>query len=560
MKRLVRARPREAAVRTRRARGFTMIEMLAALALAAVMIAGITTMTSASLDDTRAQQAALYQARLAAAARQLVQQNYAQLAQATTGGPVVVGLDTPGPYQLASYLSGTPGQTNPYGQTPCLLIYGANPAGSVQALLVTEGGRTIADPDLGYIAANAGQGGGAIQALNNPGGAAMGAYGGWTIAQPNPGNATCSGTRTGTGHLASLVTSEAAQSQNTDYLYRVAVPGDPTANAMQVPIVLANTQADFGTCGQLGAVAADVAGNVLSCETGPSGAVQWLPQASYQWRAPVADAASLASLANPQAGDVAMTLQTDRAYTYNGKTWQALAVDENGQLTLGNTAVSGTSCGPNPASGTLVTTDSQGLVLSCQQTTDANGNPAILWEPQAAIQPGTTITGCTMIMESAGAGDYLQCSGPPSTNYNDPNFYTQNAANGTFSYAVTETVTLNKAGVIVASTWAHMNDGSCTGTPSNSAQLSQDIDILDNSKNTLAHTESQSPTLNNDSGGINNSLTQAAPAGTYNVVVTTNWATYNGITTPWTSSFCGENSVNIPNTPVAAGWTVNTYY
>jgi hypothetical protein len=42
--------------------------------------------------------------------------------------------------------------------------------------------------------------------------------------------------------------------------------------------------------------------------------------------------------------------------------------------------------------------------------------------------------------------------------------------------------------------------------------------------------------------------------------VTTNWATYNVINTPWTSSYCGASNQTVPNTPVAAGWSINSYY
>jgi hypothetical protein len=104
-----------------------------------------------------------------------------------------------------------------------------------------------------------------------------------------------------------------------------------------------------------------------------------------------------------------------------------------------------------------------------------------------------------------------------------------------------------------------MNDGTCGGPPGNRAQLSQSVDIRDASNTVIAHTESQTPTLLDDSGGINNALAQAGAGGTYTIVVTTNWATYAGISTPWVSSFCGSSGT-IQNTPVAAGWTINSYY
>lgn len=118
--------------------------------------------------------------------------------------------------------------------------------------------------------------------------------------------------------------------------------------------------------------------------------------------------------------------------------------------------------------------------------------------------------------------------------------------------------------MISASSWAHMNDGVCEGNgvmgTGHNAQESQSLDVFDSSGNTLSHTESMGPTLKDDSGGINNTLNTAQNAGTYTVQVTTNWATYAGITTPWTSSYCDTAGNPISNSPLVAGWSVNTYY
>lgn len=531
----------------RGSRGFTMIEMLVALALAAIMIAGLAGMVNASLGDMRAQQAALYQSQLTVAARQLVAQNYTALASAvTTSTPVVAKLSGT-PYALSAYLPATAGSLNAYGQTPCLLIYPGATAGSLQALLVTEGGTTIADSELGYIAANAGAGGGSIPSLNNAGGAAMGAYGSWKVAAPNPGGASCSGKKTGVGHLASLVTYNATQSQNTDYLYRVAVPGDASANTMQVPIVLA-PQTAYAGCATLGAVAADAQGEVLNCEGD-----LWVPQASFHWRGSVPAAASLTAVTLPLQGDVIMTEATQRAYTYNGTQWQALAVNEAGNLDLGNTQTVGADCIPDAASTTAVTTNATGQVLSCQ-----SGK----WQTQSQIEPASSSNSCTVLMATPGASDYANCAPPPSTNYYASPF-SYSSGDGTFTYQVTLPVTLTKPGIIVTASWAHLNDGTCKGASSSNqaqAQISQSLDVYDSAGNDLAHTESEGPTLSNDSGGINNTLTQAGKPGNYSIVVTTNWATYNLISTPWISSYCGTSNQTIPNTPVATGWSINTYY
>jgi prepilin-type N-terminal cleavage/methylation domain-containing protein len=536
---------------TARQAGFTMVETLAALAIAALMIAGLVAMINTSLEDTRGQQAALYQAQMAKAARQLIAQNSAALLSAASlTVPVVVPLSG-SPYQLATFLPTSVPQksTNAYGQTPCLLVY-KNNLGGLQGLLVTEGGSVIPDPQLGYIAANSGEGGGSIPKTNNASGAALGAFGAWSVATPDPANLSCSGTKTGVGHLASEIFTGANQAQNTDYLYRVSVPGDTSANAMQVPIILAQ-QTDYTACtATAGSIAADASSNVVSCRNG-----EWEPISSAHWRAPVGAAADLGNLSkmpDPQLGDVAMTTNTGRAYTFNGTAWQAVAVDEQGDLNLGNQQTVGASCAPNATDTTPVTTDSTGRVLSCQNGT---------WQTQSEILPASTATGCVILMSSPGAVDYAQCSGQPAGAYTSGPF-SYNGTNGTYSYSQTLNVKLTKSGIVAISTWSHMNDGTCnTTTPGARAQLAQSIDIYATGSNqSLAHTESQSATLTDDSGGIENSLTQALTAGNYQAVVTTSWATYDIIKTPWTSSFCGQQGQTVPNTPVAAGWSLNSYY
>ncbi|WP_116137942.1 shufflon system plasmid conjugative transfer pilus tip adhesin PilV [Trinickia diaoshuihuensis] len=545
---------RDESRRRRYASGFTLIEILAVLALIAILMAGLIPMINSSLEDTRGQQAALYQAQLTAAATRLIEQNYAALAaQATATNAVVVKLNDP-TYPLSNYLPSAFGGTNAYGQTPCLLIYKPS-ATALQALVVTEGGQIIPDPELGYIAANSGAGGGSIQAISQPAGSAIGAFGSWKLATPDPAGQSCSGKPTSVGHLASLISYDGTQAQNADYLYRVAVPGNPQANTMQVPIVLAQ-QTDYTGCNQYGAIAADAFGNVVDCDRTEK---RWVPKASYHWREAVNAEADLQSAAMPpQEGDVRVTLQTHRAYVYNGNTWQALAVDEAGNLALGNTNVAGKDCPSTPQAGiaaaasntTLVSTDSAGHVLSCQ-----NGK----WQTQNEIELGYSDSNCQIIMANPnGAGDYSACIAEPGAGV-----YSQNQSNGTYSYTYTSQVALSKTGIIVAATWAHMNDGLCNGPTGHRAQLSQSVDILDNNNNSVAHTESQTPTLTDDSGGINNSLTKSLPglsSGNYTVKVVTNWATYSGISTPWVSNFCGAGNTTIQNTPIAAGWTINSYY
>lgn len=531
----------------KRQRGFTILELLAALAIASLMVIGVTAMINTSLDDAKGQQAAAWQAQMTQAAAQLITQNQAALAsEATASVPVVVKVTDPSStYHLSSYLPPGVSGKNAYGQTACLLVYRVD-ATTVQGLLVTEGGVSIRDAQLGYIAANAGAGGGSIPRTNNASGAAFGAYGAWTIATPNPSNKSCSGTVTGFGHLVSQVFPANAQAQNSDFLYRVSVPGNTALNTMQVPVTLAQ-QTDYSACSSAtGSIAADASGHVVTCSNGV-----WKPITSLHWRDPVASASALASLPNPLPGDVAMTLSTGRAYTFNGTAWQALAVNEAGYLDLGNQQTVGAACAQDEPNTTPITTDSSGRVLSCRNGT---------WQTQAEIEPATNNTGCTILMASPGATDYSGCGGVPGGAWTGGPF-SYNSTNGTYSYTRYVPVTMTKPGIIAVTTWGHLNDGVSTGKRGAQAQISQNVDVLNSAlTSSYGHTEAQSPTLTDDSGGITTTLTQAVQAGTYQVRIVTNWATYAVISTPWTSSLLGQQNQDIPNTPLVYGWTVNTYY
>jgi prepilin-type N-terminal cleavage/methylation domain-containing protein len=536
----------------RRERGFTMIEILAALALAALMIAGVTVLINSSLEDTRAQQAARYQSQMAAAARQLIQQNYSALiAQATTATPVVVKLNG-SPYQLSSYLSSAMNGTNAYGQTPCLLVYAATTAGALQALLVTEGGQTIPDPELGYIAANSGTGGGSIPLTNNPGGGAIGAYGSFTVPAPNPANASCSGSKTGTGHLASLLFYNGTQAQNSDYLYRVGVPGDPAANTMQVPIVLAN-QADYAACPTSGAIAADALGNVLNCEAG-----LWEPQASFHWRGPVADAAALSALPSPAAGDVAMTLATNRAYTYTGQTWQALAVDEQGDLALGNQQTEGAPCAPTAASTTPVSTDASGRVLSCQNGT---------WQSQSEINPLTvaTDTDCAISVGQPGTSDFICNTAPSAPAFNPIMGYW-------FTTVVRRVPVLPTNGAISIYAWVHLEDAYVTNCPGAPQDLSNGqgayatlyAQLIDaDTGNTIASAVNQSSKIEGDLANVNLTVTHALPQNNsgYLVQFTTYWIIYGGANPEsFRPSYCGTGNNIFPLSGVVTSWNITPFY
>jgi len=565
-------------------RGFTLLETLAVLAIAAILFVGLTSLVNTAYGNARAQQAALYQSQLSNAATRLIQENYSALTTASmsTTTPLVISLtgSNPAGYKLGAYLPASIQAFNAYQQRPCLLVYRGAGTGwtsgtglkDIVAFLVTEGGQTIDDRTLGNIEANGGAGAGAIQAMSN--GVAQGAFGSWsaTLAQINPSSASCSGTLTGAGHLVSQVYYTGSSGANGDFLYRqpVSVTGVTDGNTMHAPIVMADqTHADRSSDGDCaaasdqGKVTADNSGTLLNCAATDAG-IMWSVQGSMHWRTPVADYAALSAL-TPLTGDVVLVSDIARAFVWTGAQWKALAVDRNGNLSvpgfvaLGQQGVIGAACPNTPASDvaasqTAVTTDATGRVLSCQ-----NG----IWKSQSEIVPGTNRTGCQILMASTGATDYTSCGAPPSNNYTQAPFSLDNT--GTYTYTRTFNETLDNPGMISVATWAHMNDGVCQadGTEgSYRAQIAQQVYVYDSNSAQQGQAASQSPTLIGDSGGINNTLLVALPAGTYQVKVNTQWAMYAGPGTPWTSSYCypqGSNSA-VPNSPIAWGWTVNTYY
>ena len=556
-----------------RQQGVTLVETLAALFIAALMLLGLTYMINTSMKDIRDQQAAQYQAQISNAAAQLLQKNYAALAAAATPTtPVVIAL-TGGTLNLSSYLSATVQGKNAYGQAPCLLVF-APATGGLDALLVSEGGQVIPDLDLGYIAANSGQGGGSIPSNNNQAGSAYGAFGAWKKTPPNPSSASCSGQETGGGHLASEVFTTGPANQNADFLYRTDMTAIyPDGNAMHAPIYMADQahveNASDADCGltvtnSTGKITADASGRVLSCESGV-----WQVQGSAYWRDPVASVSDLPVPPNAQIGDVALVLDTGVPYEYAATGWHSLIVDNNGNLIMSSgTLVAsqldvaaqhtiGTSCSPDSIAPTAgqISMNSAGLVLSCQ-----NG----LWANQSQVTPGNNDSSCVVIMGPSPSPDYPACSFIYGGPYPGPNV-TFNTDNGTYSYLITRTVTLSKPGVISAAIWGHMYDAQCINSimaNGYSGQIQQTVDIVNNdNQQILATNTAQSPTITDDTVGINENLVYAAaPNGSgYSVNIYTNWANYSGPKTPYSSSYCGSSSV-IQTSPVVAGWSINSYY
>ncbi|AIY39645.1 PilV [Collimonas arenae] len=361
--------------------GFTLLELMAALAIGAMMILGLSVMIDRSLDDTKAQQTALYQAQVAAATGKYIVENYADLvSRASETSAVAVNVEA---LKNTGHLSRNFNLTNAYGQTPCVLVL-KTPEGHLDALVVTEGGDSILAKDIAYIAGNAGQGGGYFDS-----GAplqAKGAFGSWALQETgtpalnNFMSAKCDkNATTGAGHLATALFYDGLGQPTTDFVYRGAVPGHPELNAMTTPLQLPKvarentsdrlcTAADATTYGR---IAVNNIGAVLSCQAGV-----WR-YGGGSWKEPVSDYESLPPGGPGSAnvtGDVRMVTGKNVAFTWTAdNAWSPLAVDQNGnlnvpqRLTVNDVLIqaqitAGTRCDKNG----LIAADSTGMAISCQ--------------------------------------------------------------------------------------------------------------------------------------------------------------------------------------------------
>ncbi|MEB0134420.1 shufflon system plasmid conjugative transfer pilus tip adhesin PilV [Actimicrobium sp. CCC2.4] len=343
-------------------RGFSLLELMAALAIGMFMLLGLTTIMDSSLQDAKGQQTAQHQATFASAAARYLDDNYSTLLASPNpvGTTAAVPLAT---LQGSGYLPPSFAAQNIYQQTPCMLIR-KNTATQLEVLLVTEGGVAIPDADIGYVAANAGTGGGAITYVtpNVPasGLIARGAYGSWlldeTAVAPAPRlsdfiGSNCPGRPAATnGNLATALFYGSGQS-GADFLYRKNVAGSPGLNQMSTPIGMTGAAIKVaGTvgCGADLALAMDSIGHLLTCIGNT-----WTEPSS--WKAPVGSYALLPPIAAP--GDVVATLDTGRAFVRdNLGNWVPLGLDQNGDLNnVNNVAVGGNVAmtGTAPANGNL---------------------------------------------------------------------------------------------------------------------------------------------------------------------------------------------------------------
>lgn len=433
----------------RKQRGLTLLEVLVSLGIMATIMTGVVALTNQQSEDTRASVTALHLKTVGDAANEYIKDNYASLTGiATATNPALIRVSD---LIAGGYLSAGYSVPNVRQQDACVLVLEPTP-NNLAGMVVTEGGDTIDDLTLGQVAATIGAAGGGIYSTDTT--TFRGSMGGWNTPIGNFANANhlaqkCNGTAgaitLAAGHpVMAMWFADGASVSAT--LYRDAVPGNPTLNTMNTPILMGagTVQSKDTACTSKGALGRDSDGKVLTCVDN-AGSLKWAATGSSYWGDPVDQAAVMPACTAANANETRVrygytTAPTRRIFTCDGASWVAVGVDHAGNLAvpgdlsvtgattltgavtansgvtigdgtaasstntlvLNRTATEGAACSPNGA----VARDTNGLILSCQSG---------VWRRLVNWSTTTQVVGSTCAAYGAGSlahdslGDILQC-------------------------------------------------------------------------------------------------------------------------------------------------------
>ena len=246
---------------------------------------------------------------------------------------------------------------NPYQQNLCAVVrlvpgLTADSLPQLQALVVSEGGKPLDDISLGRLASQIGGSGGGVYTRDSK--KIEGAFGSWSISRDtysglqNQTSSDCNGKPGNVliepGHPVSALWFENGD-VSTAFLSRDAVPGLPSLNTMQTPLVLGKGAevTDGSPCEpiQKGALARDANGRLLSCQ---SPAMKWHQVTSSYWADPVEQASWLNGY-SAVVGQIKLDKETGQLNYFNGSVgsgWSNLFVSPSGNLSLGTQGVPAT--------------------------------------------------------------------------------------------------------------------------------------------------------------------------------------------------------------------------
>lgn len=543
-------------------RGFSLIEILGAMAIGSMMLIGLNAIIDNAMEDSKGQQAALYQKQLVVAVSKYLNnfEHYDGLQKKTAVGPVALDLsDFPKEYLPLNF-----SLSNIYQHHSCVLVKRrAMAPEKLDVLIVGNGGMAIAEKEIAAVAAMAGPGNGYLV-----GDYAKGAAWELSAAELAAFNAVqCPSQASAVaGHLASALFFDGPGQLSTDFLYRNAVPGRPELNSMNAELRMKNAmirldmaqRRDVGSSDNLcsttnidspGRIALDTSGGLVSCQNG-----KWAR--SGYWRDPVASFAALPGSDN-QPGDVRMVLALSRAFTWNGTQWRALAVDQDGNLVLPGRLSSGdaifsrlvvakSDCEKDDPDGTMAR-DASGLILSCQNR---------LWQSQTNMALQASDASCAVIKPSAVFVPDPDCSTPYQGSYK----WDDKVA--VWEASITRVMKPTKNGLINVNVWLRMNRD-LVDNDKVAGQARLLVDIIDNDTNQyIGRTSAESVRLLNSSATINATLSKVVQRNNngYTVEIRPIWNTGEGPGAVYDrANYKTYDGKLVEQVPLSTGWNMDLF-
>lgn len=220
-----------------RQRGVTLIEVLGALGVLALLMLGLMQYMARSAEDVKAQQAAQQHRILAQAVHEWMQ-NPLNREEVLTGTTPASQRRLLPAIDLAPYLPPNFQPANSYMQTACVKVFHDSVQQQIIALTIFEGGSAIDDATLGYVVGHAGRGAGAVYSTNPA--VARGSYQGWELPAAVFRTAAPCGLLATAGRLVGL---QAYDTSGTaflggagEWLARNEIPNRPELNRMNVEL------------------------------------------------------------------------------------------------------------------------------------------------------------------------------------------------------------------------------------------------------------------------------------------------------------------------------------
>jgi type II secretory pathway pseudopilin PulG len=309
--------------RRRHLRGFSLLEMSLVLIIAMIgaIYTGLT--LTASLESDRARAMGQHARSIAAAANAYIVNNYQTLSASPATDITVADLLS----QSLLPIGFSP--TNGYGQSYAIHLVrtGTSPSWNIEGVVITTNALTIVGKlrldMVGAAVSEAGSDAG----MTNDSATLSGFNGGWSLTSAAYPQITATGQlghRVGSG--TSLYTQFLRRDGTLPMTGNLDMGGMTIINANSMR--LTGVVIEGSACTTTGEVSRDGSGRVLSCVGG-----SWRGYGYSSWKDPVANFVDLPGPGN-STGDVRMVTGLARAFTWNGAAWVALAVDQNGNLTV----------------------------------------------------------------------------------------------------------------------------------------------------------------------------------------------------------------------------------